>query len=204
MAIAGFGNVGRTVAELLADDDEYRIVGISDISGARYDARGLEVNEIARTVDSGGAVIDAHDGEMMAIGELLNADCDILVPAAVGGVIDDANAERLPARIIVEGANAPTSPAADEILTDRGTLIVPDILANAGGVIGSYFEWVHGRQAMPWLGRHISDRLVGWMHETYARVAAHSNSEQLTMRDAALAIAVRRVADTHAVRGLYP
>jgi glutamate dehydrogenase (NAD(P)+) len=204
VAIAGFGNVGRTVAELLFDDERFRVVGVSDVTGARYDARGLAVDALARHVDETGGVAGAACGEELTVEELLEADCDVLVPAAIGGVLRAANAGRVRARLVVEGANAPTTQEGYELLGDRGVTIVPDILANAGGVIGSYFEWVQGLQAMPWLGGDASERLVSRMEAAFDEVVAHARARELDLRGAALSIAVRRVADTHAVRGLYP
>ncbi len=204
VAIAGYGNVGRTVAELLAADDDVRIVAVSDVAGARHDPRGLDVATLGRALDGGATVADAPTGEPCARDALLEIDCDVLVPAAVGGQLHAGNADHVRARVIVEGANGPTTREADAILHDRGVVVVPDILANAGGVVASYFEWVQGVQAMPWLGRDVSERLVERLEAAFDDVVAHAERRGCTLRDAALGIGVRRVVDAHVARGLYP
>ncbi|MBS1890712.1 MAG: Glu/Leu/Phe/Val dehydrogenase [Actinobacteria bacterium] len=204
VAIAGYGNVGRTVAELLAEDPEFRVVGAADVGGARYDADGLDVAALGATLDAGAGVADAPTGAPLDRDELITCACDVLVPAAVGGQIHADNAERVQARLIVEGANGPTTREADAILGRREVEVVPDILANAGGVIGSYFEWVQGVQAMPWLGRDVSERLVERLDGAFDDVVEKAARLDVTLRDAALCIGVRRGVDTHRTRGLYP
>ncbi|MBS1677179.1 MAG: Glu/Leu/Phe/Val dehydrogenase [Actinobacteria bacterium] len=204
VAIAGYGNVGRTVAELLADDPEFRLVGASDVSGARFGPDGLDVGTLGATIDAGGGVADAPTGAALSLEDLVTADCDVLVPAALGGQIHAGNAEQVQARLIIEAANGPVTREADAILGRRAVEIVPDILANAGGVIASYYEWVQGVQAMPWLGREVSERLVEQLEQTFDAVIEKAAQLDVTLRDAALCIGVRRVVDTHRTRGLYP
>jgi glutamate dehydrogenase (NAD(P)+) len=144
------------------------------------------------------------DGEPISNAELLELSCDVLVPAALGGQITERNADRIRARIIAEGANGPTSPEADEILDDRGILVIPDILANAGGVIVSYFEWVQGLQYHFWRESEINSRLQEIMIRAYRRVSAMAQRERVNLRTAALMVGVRRVADAFHLRGFYP
>ncbi|WP_284329378.1 Glu/Leu/Phe/Val family dehydrogenase [Demequina litorisediminis] len=135
---------------------------------------------------------------------LLTLDVDVLVPAALEGVITEDNAAQVRASIVVEGANGPTTQAADEILTDRDVLVVPDILANAGGVIVSYFEWVQSNQAYQWRESEVNDRLAERMTNAWHAVVEHAGAHRITYREAATALAVRRVIEAHDLRGLYP
>ena len=136
--------------------------------------------------------------------ELLELPCDVLVPAALGGQVTERNADRVHAKILAEGANGPTSPEADEILADRGVLVIPDILANAGGVIVSYFEWVQGLQYHFWRESEINSRLQEIMTRAFNRVNAMAKRERVNLRTAALMVGVRRVAEAFRLRGLYP
>lgn len=228
IAVAGYGNVGRETAELLTADPRFALVGISDVTGARYDAGGLDPAAIAAELDgalvsgpAGGAA--GHSGAAgapssggargigaLSVGapldrdDLLTCDCDVLVPASVQGVLHAGNAQDVRARVVVEGANGPTTRAADALLDERGVLVVPDVLANAGGVIVSYFEWAQGLQAMPWTPAWISERMVATMRTAFEAVVAESEQRRLSLRDAALCLGVQRVADAHVARGLYP
>jgi glutamate dehydrogenase (NAD(P)+) len=200
--VAGYGNVGSKTAELLLADPEVLVVGISDITGARYCESGISLPKVAEVLDGGGAIADVEQGERLLPHELLELDCDVLVPAAVSGVVNVANAGSLSTRVVVEAANGPTTEGADAILADAGIQVVPDILANAGGVIGSYVEERGGELALE-SGRAagiISSRIESAFHATLARAEAMSCS----LRDAALTIAIERVADAHRVRGLFP
>ena len=144
------------------------------------------------------------DGEPISNAELLELPCDVLVPAALGGQITEQNADRLKAKIVVEGANGPTTPEADVILGDRGVMLIPDILANAGGVIVSYFEWVQGLQYHFWRESEINSRLQEIMIRAFSQVRAMAKRERVDLRTAALMVGVRRVADAFQLRGFYP
>ena len=143
-------------------------------------------------------------GEMVTNQELLELECDVLIPAAIEGQITEANADRVQARIVVEGANGPTSPEADEILIDRKIEVVPDILANAGGVAVSYFEWVQDLQAYFWSEDEVNARLRRVMEESYVSVLELAEDRKVTMRQAATILGVSRVAEAHTTRGLFP
>lgn len=199
LAVCGYGNVGRTAAELLADDVEFSLVGVSDVSGARYCERGLPAREVGARLDEVGTIAALPLGEPLERDALLEADCDILIPAALGGVIHEGNADRVRARAIVEGANLPVTTAADEALHDRGVVIVPGILANSGGVIGSYFE-ARGDDEPAQVMSGIARRIGGAFEATYAR----AELLECSLREAAMVIGIERVVAVHQVRGLFP
>lgn len=204
IAVAGYGNVGRTTAELLTADPRFVLVGLSDVSGARYAADGLSPAEIGAELDAGRSVSELAGGDPLDRDALLTCDCDVLVPASVPAVLHAGNAAEILARIVVEGANGPITRDADELLAARGVTVVPDILANAGGVIVSYFEWAQGLQAMPWTPAWVSERMVEMMRAAFRAVVDESEQRGLPLRDAALCLGVQRVADAHGARGLYP
>ena len=203
VVVSGYGDVGRTVVRLLADDDRFLVVGVGDVSGGRYSPRGLTVTQIDSFLQRGGRLVEAPVGEAVGVAELLELDCDVLVPAAVGGVISADNAQLLQARMVVEGANGPTTPAADEILAARGIEIVPDIVANSGGVVGSWLEW-GGSFGAGYPDGHVERAIAAKVRSALGRTVAFADSRGLSLRDAALALGVRAVADAHLVRGLYP
>jgi glutamate dehydrogenase (NAD(P)+) len=203
VVVQGFGNVGGTAAALMGAAG-CRIVGISDAWGGVYDPEGLDVAALRRHVEATRRVEGFAGGEAVTNADLLELPCDFLVPAAIEGQITARNAARIKARIVVEGANGPTTPDADAILEDRGILVVPDILANAGGVIVSYFEWVQDLQAYFWSEAEINAHLERILVEGLARVAEVASSEHVSLRTAALLVAVRRVAAALDERGVYP
>jgi glutamate dehydrogenase (NAD(P)+) len=202
--VAGFGNVGSTAAALLEEDDDFTIVGVSDVYGARYDEHGLDGDALRRAGDDGTSVREAETGTPIGREELLEAPCDVLIPAAVGGVLHGANAERVQASIVVEGANYPTTVVADRILRERGVLIVPDLLANSGGVIASYLEWAHALQGMARMEASDADWLRDRIRRTFAEASAFASRHELSLREAAICLGVQRVAHAHTARGLYP
>ena len=202
-AVQGFGKVGAGAAALLHDAG-VRVVAVSDQFGAVHDEQGLDIDAVNRHVATTGSVVGFSGGEELAGGALLELDVDLLAPCAVEGVIDAGNAAAIRASIVVEGANGPTTPEADAILKDRGILVVPDILANSGGVIVSYFEWVQAVQAYWWSAAQVEKRLNERLLTTWDHVAARAEADGLTLREAATDIAVARVADAHKLRGLYP
>ncbi|HLW48885.1 MAG TPA: Glu/Leu/Phe/Val dehydrogenase [bacterium] len=203
VVVQGFGNVGGTAAALMAAEG-CRVVGISDAWGGVYNPGGLDLEALRRHVGATRRVDGFPGGEAVTNAELLELPCDFLVPAAIEGQITARNAPRINARIIVEGANGPTTPDADAILEGRDILVVPDILANAGGVIVSYFEWVQDLQAYFWSEAEINAHLERILVEGVARVAAVAASEHVSLRTAALLVAVGRVAAALDERGVYP
>ncbi len=202
-AVQGFGKVGAGAAQFLAEAG-VTVVAVSDQYGAVHAAGGLDVPALQAHVAATGSVVGFGGGEVLDPPALLELDVDLLVPAAVEGVLHGGNAARVRARIVVEGANGPTTGEADRILDEAGVLVVPDILANAGGVIVSYFEWVQSNQAYWWSRQEVDDRLERRMLQAWDGVLATAGARGLTLREAATVTAVERVADAHLTRGLYP
>jgi glutamate dehydrogenase (NAD(P)+) len=203
VAVQGFGNVGSVAAKLLYEED-CRIVAVSDRHGGLYKPGGLDIPKLLADCGAEGHVSQHPDGDRITNDELLALDCDVLIPAATAGQITEANADRVRARIIAEGANGPTTPGADQILAEKGIMVVPDILANAGGVAVSYFEWVQGLQQYFWHEYEINERLAQIMGVAFQQVLALAGTERVDLRTAALMLAVRRVAEAQRLRGLYP
>jgi glutamate dehydrogenase (NAD(P)+) len=204
VAVQGFGKVGALAAQYLHDAG-CTVVAVSDVKGGAYDPGGLDpvalIRALAEGVDS---VVGSPGTDTITNSELLGLDVDVLIPAALEGVVHEDNAAAVRARIVVEGANGPLTPDADAVLADAGVLVVPDILANAGGVAVSYFEWVQDLQAWFWSEDEVNDRLHALMDRTYAEVSALAAERAVSLRDAAHMISVGRVADAHRTRGLYP
>jgi glutamate dehydrogenase (NAD(P)+) len=203
VVVQGFGNVGGGTVQLLHEQG-CRIVGVSDVKGGIYNPRGLSPLGLLAVRARGESLADYEGGQPVTNEELLELDCDVLVPAAIENQIDEDNADRIKASVIVEGANGPTTPAADEILDERGTKVVPDILANAGGVTVSYFEWVQDLQAYYWSEDEVNNRLRMIMEKSYADVLSVAEERKVTMRTAATILGVGRVAEAHKLRGLFP
>ena len=203
VVVQGFGNVGAIAAKLLYEED-CRVIAVSDSKGGVYNANGLNIAKVLAEDAEGGSVTQHRHGDRIANEEILELDCDILVPAATEGQITRKNADRIRARIVAEGANGPTTPEADQILAAKGIAVIPDILANAGGVAVSYFEWVQDLQQYFWHEYQINERLAEIMTTAFQRVVAMSRKEQVDLRTAALMLAVKRVADGKQLRGLYP
>ena len=203
VAVQGFGKVGSHAARFFAEAGA-KVEAVSDGSGGVHRSGGLDTARLLEHVRRGGSVAGFDGGDPIDNDDLLTLDVDVLVPAAVEGVLTHANAPNVRARWVVEGANGPTTPRADAILADRGVVVVPDILANAGGVVVSYFEWVQAQQAYWWTEAEIEDRLAQRMRQAYTTVADLARREQLSLRDAALLLSVQRVATAHRTRGLYP
>jgi glutamate dehydrogenase (NAD(P)+) len=201
-AVQGFGNVGSVSAQLLAREG-CRVVAIGDHTGAYHRAMGIDVEAAVTWVRAHGTLDGFDGGELVTNEELLALDVDLLVPAALENVITTRNAARIRARIVVEGANGPTTVAADALLEAQGTFVVPDILANAGGVTVSYFEWVQNRAAYAWTEDVVNDRLREIMTRSFHGVLALARQHQVSMRTAAYMLAVRRVATVQRLRGIY-
>jgi glutamate dehydrogenase (NAD(P)+) len=204
VAVQGFGKVGGLAAQFLHDAG-CKVVAVSDVEGGVYNPGGLDPIALLRHLRSGASTVVGYPGtDTITNEELLSLGVDVLVPAALEGVIHDGNAEQVKARFIVEGANGPTTPDADAILEDRGVLVVPDILANSGGVAVSYFEWVQDLQAYFWSEDEVNVRLRKLMERSYAEVSELAADRKVSMRTAAQMIGVGRVAEAHRTRGLYP
>jgi glutamate dehydrogenase (NAD(P)+) len=203
VVVQGFGNVGSVAARLLWREG-CLVIGVSDARGGIVNPRGFDIRELTNFVKETGTVAGFPGAEPITNAALLDLPCEVLVPAAIGGQITVHNADRIRARVIAEGANGPTTPEADEILRDLGVLVIPDILANAGGVVVSYFEWVQGLQYYFWRESEINTRLQELIIRAYNQVAALSKRESVNLRTAALMLGVRRIAEGFQLRGFYP
>ena len=202
-AVQGFGKVGRYAARFLAEAG-MRVLAVSDQCGAVADEQGLDIPALERHVDATGSVVGFCGSDELDGTALLELEVDLLVPAAVEGVLNGGNAERVKASVIVEGANGPTTPEADEVFRRNGVLVAPDILANAGGVVVSYFEWVQANQAFWWSADEVEARLATRMDLAWRDVNTAARRLDLPLRTAATVLAVERVAQAHLQRGLYP
>ncbi|MGE0058267.1 MAG: Glu/Leu/Phe/Val dehydrogenase [Dehalococcoidia bacterium] len=207
VAVQGFGNVGSVAARLLAQAGA-KVVAVSDSVGGVYNANGLDVEAIYADRKAGGLIGEHEQSEFahshVTNAELLTLPVDILIPAALEGQITDKNARDIQAKMIIEAANGPTTDAADRILEERGIYVVPDILANAGGVVVSYFEWVQDLQSFFWEESEVNSRLQRIMVNAFASIAALSQARSLSMRDAAYIVALQRVIDAITARGIFP
>jgi glutamate dehydrogenase/leucine dehydrogenase len=203
VAIQGFGNAGQWSARLLANLG-YQVVAVSDTSGGIHNGRGLDIQAALAQKLKSGRVTDHKNGDRITNEELLTLPVDILVPAAFENQITSANAADVKAKIIAEAANGPTTPEADKILNDSGCLVIPDVLASAGGVVVSYFEWAQNRTGVSWTEEEVSSRLDRVMTKAYEEVEAISKNEKLTMRDAATVLGIRRVVEATEIRGMRP
>lgn len=201
--VQGFGKVGRDAVFFLHEAG-VRVVAVADQYGAVHNPAGLDPERLAAHVDATGSVVGYIGADAADSAAVLELDVDLLVPAAVEGVLTEENAPRVTARVIVEGANGPTTAAADAVFAANGQLVVPDILANSGGVIVSYFEWVQANQAYWWRVDEVEARLEERMLATWTDVLESARKRDLTLRAAATALAVERVAEAHRLRGLYP
>jgi glutamate dehydrogenase (NAD(P)+) len=203
VAVQGFGNVGRNLAVILAGDGA-SIVGLSDSVGGVWNPDGIDVEAAIAHKREHGVLAGTPDTEEIPNDDLLVLDCDVLAPCALEQVITSDNADKVKAGIVCEGANGPVTPEADQILEDRGVLVLPDVLANAGGVVVSYFEWVQGLQEYFWKESEVNAKLNDIVTRAFAETWRWHEERSLPMRQAAYAIAVGRVAEATTTRGLYP
>jgi len=203
IAVQGFGNVGSVFARFMSVLGAI-VVAVSDSTGGVYNERGVDVDAAIGHKRAGGSLADFRGGERITNEQLLLVDCDALAPCALEQVITEENADAIRARIVVEGANAPTTPAADEILQENGVVILPDVLANAGGVVVSYFEWVQGLQEYFWKEDEVNERLREIVSRAFAETWELHTSRGVPMRMAAYGLGVQRVAEAATIRGLYP
>lgn len=201
--VQGFGKVGGPLAFLLASAG-MRIVAVGDVAGAVYNPGGLDVGLLSEHVSNSGSVAGFDGGQVIDSRELWTVDAELAVPAALEGAIDDEVAAGIGAKLVVEAANGPTTPSADAILDSRGITVVPDILANAGGVTASYFEWAQSRQGFAWDEDLVATRLARSMDEAFMAVWARAKSMGVSMRRAAGVVAVERLRDAIEARGLFP
>jgi len=199
--VQGFGNVGAWAAKLMAERG-VKILGVSDVSGAYWNDNGIDIEDAIRYKNNNNGRLQGFQGAEVIDGDdLLTSNVDVLVPAAVEDVITIHNVDKIQARLIVEGANGPTSYKADNIINEKGIMVVPDILANSGGVTVSYFEWVQNRMGFKWTLQRVNDRAERYMKEAFERVYAASQKYEVPMRIAAYIVAIDKVAMTYKYRG---
>ncbi len=203
VAVQGFGNVGSVAARKMWEEG-CKVVAVSDVNGGIYNENGLNISNLLEHVARTGTVVDYPDADPISNRETLTAPCDVLIPAALEGQIDDTVAPDIQARIIAEGANGPCTLEGEQILLERGVEFVPDILCNAGGVLVSYFEWVQSLQSFFWSEDEILARLRRLMIEAFEQVWDASRQQEIDMRTAAYTIAIQRVVDAIEARGIYP
>ncbi len=202
VVIQGFGNVGSNAAHLLMDVG-CKIVGIAEYDGGLYNANGIDIHALVEYRERNSSIVGFRGAEAIESANLLTSACDILIPAATENVITSRNAAKIQAKIVCEGANGPTTAVADEILADKGIFIVPDILANAGGVTASYFEWVQDRQGYFWKEEMVNERLEEILKESFADVVHYAQTHDVNNRIAAYMLAIDRVAGVIRQRGFY-
>ncbi len=202
-AVQGFGNVGSFLAKFLAAEG-VKVIAVSDSTSGVHNPDGIDVDTALAHKQETGSLAGLHGAESISNEELLLLDCDVLAPCALEQVITADNADKVKARIVCEGANGPTTPTADEILEERGVLVLPDVLANAGGVVVSYFEWVQGLQEYFWKEDEVNARLNDICTRAFNETWAVHEGRATSMRMAAYGLAVQRVAEATTTRGLYP
>jgi len=205
VAVQGFGNVGSFSAKILQEEFGAKIVAVSDVSAAYYDPNGIDINDLIAYSDSNKGLIEGYPkAQRIKHEELFELDVDILVPAALENSITEENADKIKAKLIVEGANGPVTPGADKILHSKGVTIIPDILANAGGVTVSYFEWVQDLLSFFWDLDDVRNKLAKMMRAAFAEVAKTKEKYNTDLRTAAYIVAIDRVAKAVKLRGIYP
>ena len=203
VAVQGFGNVGGVAGKLFAEAGA-KVIAVQDHSGGVSNDRGLNVPKLLDHVAATGGVAGFRGGEPLTAEQFWSCKCDILIPAALEGQINAQNAGKIKARMVIEGANGPTTPEADDILQDKGVLVVPDVIANAGGVTVSYFEWVQDFSSFFWSEAEINQRLVRIMTEAFTAVWNTAQQHQVSLRTATFIVACRRILQARDMRGLYP
>jgi glutamate dehydrogenase (NAD(P)+) len=203
IAIQGFGNVGGTAARLFHEAGA-KVIAVYDHTGIVHNANGLNILALFDHVRENGGVAGAPDAQTLSPKEFWSLETEILIPAALEGQITRDNADLIRTRILVEGANGPTTPEADDIISAKGTVIVPDVVANAGGVTVSYFEWVQDFSSFFWTEQEINHRLEAMMRAAYAAVSAVARQHGVSLRTASFIVACTRILEARQVRGLYP
>jgi len=203
VVIQGLGNVGSAVARNLTAAG-FKVVGVSDAYGGLYNGKGLDVEALMKHIEKAGNMYEFTKADKVTNEELLEMECDILAPCAVSNQLHAGNADRLKCKVVVEGANAPTTPNADDVLDAKGIVVVPDILANAAGVTVGYFEWVQGLMHLFWTEEEVYQRLDQLVNDVCTRVFATAREKKLSLRMAAMSLAVERIVEARKMRGLYP
>jgi glutamate dehydrogenase (NAD(P)+) len=198
--VQGFGNVGSWAARILQQFG-VRVIAISNADGAIRSDAGIDASALETLLAGGGKLSEYEGAEVIPAEDLLSVPCDVLVPAALGGMINETNARTIECKMLLEGANGPTTPAADEILEDKGVYVVPDVMANAGGVVVSYFEWVQNLQHFRWEEREINDKLGTVMRRCFREVDQLARERKLSLRHAAYELAIGRVVESAKMRG---
>jgi glutamate dehydrogenase (NAD(P)+) len=202
VVIQGFGNVGGMAGKLMSAKG-FKIVSVVEYDGAVYNANGLDIAALQKHRKDTGSIVGFAGGEKIDKTEAMFLDCDVLLPAATENVIHSGNAQKLRCKILCEGANGPTTPLADEILAEKGVFVIPDILANAGGVTVSYFEWVQDRQGFFWNEKLVNSRLEEIMVESFDAVVQYAEAHNVNNRIAAYMLALDRVVYAIKLRGIY-
>ena len=203
VVIQGLGQVGSVVASSLSEAG-FTVVGVSDSHGGVYNKDGLDIARLQEYIDSTGSIKGFTGGEYVTNEALLELECDILAPCAVANVIDAENAPKLKCKIVVEGANSPVTPDADNILASRKILVVPDVVANASGVTAGYFEWVQGLMRLLWSEEEVYQRLEKLVNRACDRMFERADQTGADLRTAAISLAVERIFEARRLRGLYP
>ncbi len=198
--VQGFGNVGSWAARIMHQLGA-KMVAVSDANGAVRSDEGIDPDALHEFIAGGGHITDFEGFEEMPAEDLVAVECDVLIPAALGGMIHEGNADRINCRMLIEGANSPTTPAANDILRENNVYIVPDVMANAGGVVVSYFEWVQNLQHFRWEEREVNDKLGTIMRRAYRETSARAKSEQIDLREAAYLVGIERVVEASRTRG---
>jgi len=198
--VQGYGNVGSWAARIMQQLGA-KMVGVSDANGAIRSDEGIDANQLQEHIAGGGKITEFGNVDAIDPADLVEVPCDVFIPAALGGMIHESNADRLQCRMVLEGANSPTTPAADQILRDKGVYIIPDVMANAGGVVASYFEWVQNLQHFRWEEREVNDRLGTIMRRAFREVSARAKEESLDLREAAYLVGIERVVEAAKTRG---
>ena len=204
IAVQGYGNVGFNAARLFVEECGSKIIAVSDSKGGIVDENGLDPHKVFEHKKNTGSVVGYPGSKDISNEQLLELECDVLVPSALENVITSKNAANIKAKIVSEGANGPTTPEADEILYKNGKMVLPDILANAGGVVVSYFEWVQDLQNYFWTHDEVNKRLEHIIKKSFASVYEIYEKEKIDMRKAAYLVAIKRVSDAYALRGIFP
>jgi glutamate dehydrogenase (NAD(P)+) len=200
VVVQGFGNVGSWTARILQQLG-VKIIGVSNADGAIRSDAGIDAVRLHDFIEEGGKITEFDGVEAISPDDLTAIPCDVLVPAALGGMIHEDNADAVSCKVVLEGANSPTTPVADRILQEKGVYVIPDVMANAGGVIVSYFEWVQNMQHFRWEEREINDKLGNIMRRAYREVSARGKEESLPLRQAAYLVGLERVVDAARTRG---
>jgi glutamate dehydrogenase (NAD(P)+) len=198
--VQGFGNVGSWAARIMQQLGA-KMVGVSDANGAIRNDAGIDATVLHDQITAGKPITEFEGAEPIEPADLVAIPCDVFIPAALGGMIHESNADRMECRMLIEGANSPTTPAADQILREKGVHVIPDVMANAGGVVASYFEWVQNLQHFRWEEREVNDRLGTVMRRAFREVSGRAKEEKLDLREAAYLLGIERVVDAAKTRG---